>query len=85
MLNRPQWERLREKGQIHYILVYGVILFGLGTGLLVSLVQWVQSMPPFHPWPDPLEYLVAGAIVGFLVGHLAWFNNESRYWGGDDR
>ncbi len=85
MLNRPRWERLRARGKIHFTLVYGVILFGLGTGLLMSLMQWVQGMPPFHPWPNPLEYLVAGAIVGFLVGYLAWFHNESLYWGDDDQ
>jgi hypothetical protein len=85
ILNRSKWERLRAKGQWYYVLVYGVILFGLGTGLLVSLTQWVQNMPPFLPWPNPLEYMVAGAIYGFLIGYWTWFNNESLYWDGADR
>jgi len=80
-----KWERQRAKGQWHFILVHGVVLFGLGTGLLMSFIQWVQSMPPFHPWPNPLVYMVVGAIVGFLLGHLMWFDNESRYWGDADR
>ncbi|MDA8346499.1 MAG: hypothetical protein M0Z66_13600 [Thermaerobacter sp.] len=37
--DRARWERRRAKGKWHYILVWCVLYWGVGTGLLMSALS----------------------------------------------
>ena len=80
-LDRAKWERMRARGRRHYILVYGVLVWGLGTGLLGSALHWIEGWPSFHFWPDFFVNLIVFALAGMLFGYWTWRVNESLYWG----
>jgi membrane protein implicated in regulation of membrane protease activity len=65
-----KWEKRRAKGKWNFILVYGVLAWGVGTGAAFSLIfplamEAVGSRPPFLP-------VFALSIVGFALGGVAW-------------
>jgi hypothetical protein len=65
-----KWEKRRAKGKWNFILVYGVLAWGGGTGAAFSLIfplarEAVGSRPPFLP-------VFALSIVGFALGGVAW-------------
>lgn len=78
-----KWEKLRTKGKWNYILIYGVLGWGVGTGILFSLVfplvmEAMGDKPPFLP-------VFAGSIVLFPLGGIAWawfmwIYAEKVYW-----
>ena len=68
-----KWEKQRAKGKWNYILIYGVLGWGVGTGILFSLVfplvtEAMGDKAPFLP-------VFAGSIVLFPLGGVAW-----GYW-----
>ena len=78
-----KWEKLRAKGKWTYILIYGVLAWGVSTGILFSLIwplamEAMGSKPPFLP-------VFAFSIVGFPLGGVAWgycmwIYIEKIYW-----
>lgn len=83
---RKRWEALRARGRRHYVLVYGVGLFGgcvwlsqVGTQLLLRQFRTYNGMP--------IENLLALAIIsfsiflvaGYLYGNWMWAFTERAY------
>ncbi len=78
-----KWEKLRAKGKWNYILIYGVLGWGVGTGILFSLgfplvTEAMGDKAPFLP-------VFAGSIVLFPLGGIAWGYGmwilaEKVYW-----
>ena len=63
------WAAVRERGRRRYILVNGVLCWGVITGVLWSGVMWFQS----HERTLPAFALLLGiALVGFPLGGLVW-------------
>jgi|GEM_PF-220946 len=68
-----KWEKRRAKGKWNFILIYGVLAWGAGTGIAFSLIfplamEAMGSRPPFLP-------VFALSIIGFPLGGVAW-----GYW-----
>jgi hypothetical protein len=74
---RDRWERTRAGGRKHYILVYGVLGWGLLTALLFS------SMPLLFgksfDWIRAALSLVLFPIGGIWWGSMVWKYMEDRY------
>jgi hypothetical protein len=78
-----KWEKLRAKGKWNYILLYGVLGWGVSTGILFSLIfplgmAATGSSAPFLP-------VFALSIVLFPLGGVAWgysmwISQEKVYW-----
>ena len=62
-----KWEKLRAKGKWNYILIYGVLGWGVSTGVLFSLIfpLVMGGKVPFLP-------VFALSIVLFPLGGIAW-------------
>ena len=73
-----KWERIRAKGIWHFIIKYGVLLWGLGTAflfsLVVSLMQWEASFLSILK-----ESLMLFPLGGIGWGTIMWFANENSY------
>lgn len=73
-----KWERTRARGRTHFIVVYGVLLWGLGTAAVVTLLGVVQGRD---------DWLVGGVVAfvmfpligGPLFGLFLWWWTERRY------
>ncbi len=62
-----KWEKLRAKGKWHFILIYGVLGWGVGTAALFSLI-----FPLVMGHKVPFLPVFASSIVLFPLGGIAW-------------
>lgn len=73
-----QWSKTRQKGKKHFVLVYGVLAWGIPMYVVLAL---------FVHRPESgftVGYLVSSALVwflgGLLFGTLTWSMNENRFY-----
>jgi len=73
-----RWESTRSKGRTRYVIWYGFLLWGFGTGLL-----WAIVMSALQGW-DRLWNNLAWGLIGFpigglLLGTIMWKLQEANY------
>lgn len=77
-MNTEKWVKTREKGKQHFVLVNGVLGWGLPTAIL-----WVFLMEILEPseniWVRPITALIIFPIAGVAFGHLMWNKSEKAY------
>jgi hypothetical protein len=74
---KVSWERIRAKGQWHYILMRGV--FGC---VLYALLFFVVDYFIFHHTPklsDVVVKIIGLPIFGVVWGLIGWKLNEHQY------
>ena len=72
-----KWERTRKRGFIRFVLVWGVLGWGLSTGILFSLVfsQLMPATPQARIWVWSLS-IPAFAVTGLFFGATFWLVME---------
>jgi hypothetical protein len=73
-----RWERTRKMGKTRYIIVYGVLIWGIVAGLSFPFIQWILFNQP----PGPSRFvlsLIVFQITGIFVGIVTWNNSERMY------
>lgn len=73
-----RWEKTRAMGRTRYVIWYGFLLWGFGTGLL-----WAIMMTGIQGW-DRLWNNLAWGLIGFpigglLFGSMMWKLQEANY------
>ena len=81
-LRLARWERIKQRGMARFVLVYGVLIWGVGFGIIFSLAHLLSSEPLPLPWYCfvPLFFglsLLGGIFVGLCLW-LAVMWNYSR-------
>ena len=79
-----KWEKTRARGRTRFIVVYGVLLWGLSTAALMTLVFAVQGQD---------DWLLRGLFIfvlfpligGPMFGLFLWWWTERRYSRAVDR
>jgi hypothetical protein len=65
-------------GRSRYIWLFGVLFWGLGTGILWPVLM--AAMQGWERFPTLLVYgLVAFPIGGYFVGVITWRMAEAQY------
>ncbi len=73
-----RWEKDRKRGQLFYILVWGILFFG-GVMLIFDVCLGVfDKHKPLLSSVDSFQAVV-DIVVGVLFGWLTWRSNENRY------
>jgi len=71
------WELTREKGQLNFILVTGLFLYGLPMFILMAFLN--------KPFADgftssaAIVHCILWPIAGLLFGVTMWYFSESKY------
>jgi len=73
-----RWKKTRQMGRGRYTLIYGVLIWGVVTGVLWSIAMaWMQGWAQL---PGLLVLALIGfPIGGYFYGRLMWRIFESRY------
>ncbi|GGD14052.1 hypothetical protein [Pontibacillus salipaludis] len=81
-----KWSKIREKGKKHYILYYGVLGWGLSTGVLFFLLgEGMEHKLTFGDyftggWVLELAIAIGSFLLGgLLFGYTIWGLNEGNY------
>jgi hypothetical protein len=61
-----EWERIRGKGEWHFIIKHGVLWWGLATVVLFSFVM------SFMPWEASFLSILKESLVVFSLGSIVW-------------
>ncbi|WP_345240600.1 hypothetical protein [Pontibacillus salipaludis] len=88
---KEKWSKIREKGRTHYILYYGVLGWGLSTGLLFFLLgEGMEHKLTFEDyftrgWALELAIAIGSFLLGgLLFGYTMWGLNEGNYTNGGE-
>jgi hypothetical protein len=74
-----EWEKIRTKGKWHYILTYGVLLWGVSTAILFSLLTtFVMGEQASFLITLPLS-IVLFPLGGIAWGYFMWIFSEKAY------
>jgi hypothetical protein len=72
-----QWERLRKKGKLKYIIIHGVLLWGAPMAVIINLYFHYRVG---YPWLPTAYYITPIFLIGgFLFGLFMWTFLENRY------
>jgi len=72
------WAKTRQQGLTRYVWIYGVLTWGLTTG-----VMWAVVTAAMQGW-EQLPFLLPVALIGFPIGGfffgiLTWKLAENQY------
>ena len=72
------WERARKRGQLLYILVWGILIFGGAMLASDVCLGALYGRRPLLSSADGLQVAI-DLLTGVLLGWLTWHSNEDRY------
>lgn len=75
-MNMDKWAKIREKGKQRFVLVNGVLGWGVPTAILWALLM--EFLDPLENiWVRPTIALIIFPIAGIAFGHLTWNKSEA--------
>jgi len=69
------WGRVRQQGVWRFILVRGLLAFGLTFGALSFVIDYFLSSQPF----DIIKFCARVIVGGLVFGALMWNGSERKY------
>jgi hypothetical protein len=75
LLNGSKWNRVRAQGLLRFILVWGILRFGVAVSLSTFLVLWIGArfVPGGSEWDaDAWRRLVLLLLTEAVVGGAIW-------------
>ena len=77
---KQQWEKVRAKGFVPYLVRRGFLLYGLVFGVLMTLENVFISHEAFTPVRDTLIRFVHYVLeFGAFMGVFTWWLNQYDY------
>jgi len=80
-----RWKKLRSKGKKHFVLMHGVIGWGVVMAVAMPFVTWLLNSidpDPLHP-PDHVKTVLLAFLIfpigGYIWGAFIWSVMEKRY------
>ena len=73
-----RWERTRDRGQRRFVIVDGVLRFGVCCAVLNALVAYLLGWPGTL-WSRLAVNLVVFSVGGIWHGRRMWTHHERRY------
>jgi hypothetical protein len=78
-IETSNWRQIREKGKAHFVLVHGILRFGVLAAILVTTIQCILNGPPAD-WVRLLVSNGAGAVAaGSCWGLALWYRGEKEF------
>jgi len=81
--NKKNWAETRKMGRTKFILIYGVLFWGLLMALVFFFLGLKDSSQPWYS--QLLISIIVFCPGGFLFGHFTWKSAEKKYHSGSDK
>ncbi len=75
--NRQRLEKLLSRGRWYFVLVRGVLFFGVGTAVLLTAWEYWQEGKPFLE--SLIERLPVFLLSGIFFGLFLWYHLNRQY------
>ncbi len=77
-MNMDKWAKIREKGKQRFVLVNGVLGWGVPTAILWAVLMELLD-PSENIWVRPIIALIIFPIAGIAFGHSMWNKSEKIF------
>lgn len=80
-----KWERIRAKGRIRYVLLYGVLMMGSVFAVAAFLAEPLIGRIFYGQGYSSdmtlrlIQWPIAGVFFGKLIGIMTWYGGEREY------
>ncbi|WP_312370090.1 hypothetical protein [Stenotrophomonas sp.] len=80
--NIEKWQNIRSKGMLRFVVVRGILGWGLGTAVLFTLIQWLMGGAKEVPQTWAISFVLF-PVAGIFWGMFMWFffNHKLRQQG----
>jgi hypothetical protein len=79
------WQRISKLGRDRYVLLFGVLLWGLLLTALTSAIQYILTQNAADAdalsWRYVIARLIVFGIIGFFIANARWFKLQRKYGG----
>lgn len=86
MINNSNWQETRKKGILRFIIVNGILLFGIPVTIATAVIRFYFGTPGAYSWRDYLlsngtwiGFILQALISGIIFGAVIWYFNERTY------
>lgn len=86
MINSSNWQETRKKGILQFIIVNGILLFGIPVTIATAVIRFYFGTPGTNSWSDYLlsngtwiGFILQALISGVIFGAVIWYLNERTY------
>ena len=69
------WKKSREKGMLHFVLISGVLLYGLPMFVVMTLMVHRTDLSPQNIGISAVIWALAGALFGIAM----WYIQEWQF------
>jgi hypothetical protein len=81
---RERWAKMRKKGRIYFIFVYGVLLWGVITSIIVWIIlsfyySYTSDLFSITSIRTLITSLILFHLTGLWWGWSVWRYNEKQY------
>lgn len=75
--NKKNWAETRKMGRTKFILIYGVVFWGLLMALVFFFLGLKESSQPWYI--QLLTSIIVFCPAGYFVGYFTWRSAEKKY------
>lgn len=83
---RFAWERIRKKGKLRFVFLYGSLFFGVPAGALITVLSKLfennfsfNNIVSMNLFFEMIPRIIVFAIFGIIMGLLLWNDYEKRW------
>ena len=73
-----KWESTRQKGKLRFILLYGVVFWGLGLAIVFPTIRSIFFNTQIE-LPELLSGIIGFPLIGAFWGLVMWHISETQY------
>ena len=86
MINMSNWKDVGNKGILRFIVVNGILSFGIPMVILTAIVRFYFGSPGTDSWREYLlsngtwiGYILQAVTTGAIIGAVIWFLNKRSF------
>jgi drug/metabolite transporter (DMT)-like permease len=80
------WKRISKLGRDKYVLLFGVLLWGLLLTMLTSAIQYILTQNASDAdavsWRYVIARFIVFGVIGFFIANARWFKLQRKYGSG---